>query len=389
MTRLILTLSTFLAILFFSVPLALAQPAPEQRFALIQADYDEYAQLFQMNKEPNLSPIGDEGMKAPHRNNRWEDYAKGDEERKPMLAAQVLMGIYMVQHADHRVANQIETIIVEPFLLSSSLAERITFDNISWYLKKTPTLVEAIRQAGGVRDVTFDSDEEIQRIGETFVKISGDWKHSASDILSRLTNDVRKIGLTRIVSGSPRRRAEVQAVRNLFVHDESHRNWAATYRHMREKFDVLDSLADSFTFEDNRLKAFQLVVGTYESTKFHRGTLIQIHRYFRAAAEQGDPIAQYHLALFLKYLGDLIDIDKEEIAHYEKWLDQAGGTVVAKDRVAEAKTQLAEEAKEGRIASRAAMKAERIKVLLKLENEKMDMIEVVIVEAAKRLASAE
>jgi len=69
--------------------------------------------------------------------------------------------------------------------------------------------------------------------------------------------------------------------------------------------------------------------------------------------------------------------------------NRAGNTVVAKDRVAKAKTQLAEEAKEGRAASRAAMKAEQIKVLLKLENEKMDMIEVVIVEAAKRLTSAE
>jgi TPR repeat protein len=108
-----------------------------------------------------------------------------------------------------------------------------------------------------------------------------------------------------------------------------------------------------------------------------------IHRYFRAAAEQGDPIAQYHLALFLKYLGDLIDIDREEIAAYQKWLDQAGNTDLARARVAEVREQLAREATAAE--RRRLNKQRRIEALVRVENDKMDMIGEIIVRAVGRM----
>ena len=354
MIRLILALSAFLAVLFLSIP-----SAPAQGFAPIQADYDSYAGLFGASREPNLSPIGDEKLREQRRNNRWADYAEGNEEREPMLAAQVLMGISLTQYVDHQLTHQIETIIWHRFNLSAALAERVTLDRITAYLERMSPLVEAIREAKGI---TFDSDEEIQPI-------------------QRLIRDIHVMALDRVRnprSLSQPRSTDMRTVRNLFDHGESHRNWVATYRFMREKFDVLDALADSFTFEDNRQKAFKYVVGFYESTEFHRKALEKIHHYFRTAAEQGNPIAQYHLALFLKYLGDIIDIDKDEITNYEKWLDQAGGADLAKDRVADAKTRLAEEAKEYIAAGRSAQTASKIEALVKLENEKMDMIEAVI-----------
>jgi hypothetical protein len=171
----------------------------------------------------------------------------------------------------------------------------------------------------------------------------------------------------------------LRAFQNMF--ERSERDWVAVYLFMREKFDVLDSLGDSFSLDENRHKAFKQVVGTYQSTEYHLEALKEIHHYFHTAAEQGNPIAQFHLALFLNYLGDLIDIDKEEIAAYQKWLDKAGDTDLARARVVEVKAQLV--AEEARAPQRKIATARRLEALLQVENDKLDMIENIVVRAVQ------
>jgi len=368
MTRLILpfSLSAFIAVLLFSASSVSAQSqSPSQD--LVQADYDNYARLFRAGQEVNLSPShsgGNARWEALRRNNRWADYAEESENREPLPAAQVLMGIWLTQNVDYRLTHQIETIIVERSRLSAALAERIILDRIAARLETIPTLIEAIRKAEGI---TLESDEDIQQMQE-------------------LVRDVYAIALGRTPTGMHGfniRNLAIRSVQNLFDHGES--GWEATYRFMREKFDILDALADTFTFEDNRQRAFKHIVGTYQSTEHHMEALKAIHRYLLAATEQGDPIAQYHLALFLKYLGDLIDIDKEEIAAYQQWLDQAGNTDLARTRVAEVREQLARRVTVLAERERARNKEGRIAALVRVENDKMDMIEEVIVRVVQRI----
>ena len=378
MARLTLSLSAFIAVVFLSVP-----SAPAQGFGSVQVDYDDYARLFQRGQEPNLSPNdnGNERWRAQFRDNQWQDFAVGNEDREPMTAAQVLMGIYMVQHVDHRLTSHIETIVWDKTNLSASLAERITLNDIAAYLAQTETPVNIVKM--GDKMVLHENDE-VEPNENEFVSI-------LMDEMAVLVGGVYRIARARAGTGMPPRagRAEIQAVLNLFNHNESHRNWASTYRFMRVKFDALDSLADSFSPEDKRQKAFRYVVGVYESSDFHLGSLRRIHRYFRAAAEQGDPLAQYHLALFLKYLGDLIDLDEKEIAEYQKWLDQAGNADLSKRRVVEVREEFARGVTVLAERSRALDKERRVAALLQIENQKMDMLEIVIVGIVQRMAPKE
>jgi hypothetical protein len=336
-----------------------AVPVFAQDVEAVQKDYDRYAQLFKIGREPNLShdPLkSSAASRRSMRDNRWKEHAEGNEGKEPILAAQVLMGIYLISFVDYELTDHIDSIIRHKASLSISLLERITLEKIDWRLKENPELAEAIRRADSL---TLNSEEHIEKIQQMIRDI---------DTIAR---NRMKNGTTR----SGRQRAEIRALQHFFAQGE--KGWVATYRFMREKLDILDSLADSFKTGDKRHQTFKDIVGTYQSTEHHKETLEKAHFYFRVAAEQGNPIAQYHLALFLKYLGDRIDADKEEVAAYQKWLDQAGNTDLAKGRVEEVKAQLAEE--EEKAPKRKEMTDKRVAALLKIENQKMGMFEMAII----------
>ena len=509
MKRLIffLSLTAFIAAAFLFAPSAPAQGTAPARpgFGLIDADYTSYAKLFQLKQEPNLSPIGNERWRGLQRDHRWTEYAAGSEFREPMLKAQTLMGIYLMQNVDHRLSYQIETIIWNKAYLSASLAERITLDSIASYWSRA-TSDEA--------SPTYDSvlKQKLDAVGE------GDDFYSDYELdrLAMMRRDIDQIARTRIInpnSISRAMRSEVEVVRNLFDHGESYRNWVLTYHFMREKFDVLDELAASFTFnwseekrratveglatDENFLKdlelkvrrerrakeinqtsmemspesrssmmggspdgdggsyeysssdesemmgqggfgmppgmmypgrpvetpeekaareekeiqdevqnrasleaannldlqilreaAYKYVVGVYESKDFHLGTLRRIHRYYTNAAEAGDPIAQFHLALFLMYLGDIVDpfTDAATLkSDVNRWLAAAEESPITKARVAQLREQNAAEA--ALAERRALLKDAKVQALLKVEKDKIDMFDTVLMGVRERISS--
>jgi len=510
-TTIFLSLFAFIAIVFLSVSSVLAQTAPARPgYGLIQANYNEYARLFKEGKEPNLSPseAGNLRWRGMYRDHRWAEYAAGSEFREPMLAAQTLMGIYLAQDVDHKLTYQVETIIWNKAHISANLAERIKLDEIAdyWSRSTDPILQERMDAVGEGND--FYSDYELEQLA-----------------LQR--RDIDRIARERIVNPnrvSRAMRSEVENVRNLFDHGESHRNWVITYYFMREKFDILDELASMFTFNwsderrraaqdgletdekflrdleliirreraaqqtaqanlqvtaltssgsgsgssgsgsgmmlsdssssdgsyeydgsdttmfatgtfgnmsdflnpgmragetpeertareereiyaevqrratleaannfDERVlreNAYKYVVGVYESTDFHLGTLRRIHRYFRNGAEAGDPVAQYHLALFLYYLGDIVDPFTDEatrLSEANQLMAEAEKSDVTKDRVRLVREQLAREAR--LLPRREADRMTKVNALWKVENDKIDMFDVVLLGVRDRISS--
>jgi hypothetical protein len=481
MTRLILPLSLFIfattfafaAILFLSAP-----PASAQGFGLVQNDYNEYARLFKIGREPNLA-TSDRWRRA-YANHRWADYADGNEHRDPMLAAEVLAGIYLTTHVDQRLNYQIQNIIMGKAGMSSALAERITLDRIRMYFdtSEDEALRARIDAAGGGN--SFYSPLEVER-------------------MEYLNRDIHEAARRRIVSGPNISRAqqiEIRSIENLFNHGE--RGWVPMYYFMREKFQVLEALTESFTFNwdearqeaelekimerpdvqreaedrarglvrptsraaadgmmdsgsssydsyddygssssgyddgsymmppssmsgmpssmtpvlseeeiqeraererrtiaeerlkamENRQLAYKYIVGVYEDRHYHLATLRKIHRYFESAAKQGDPVAQYHLALFLRFLGDIVDPDgAEDFQHEsEEWLKQAISSDVTKRRVEELNAQLAEEvSREGR---RKAAMFRKIESLVRVENEKLGLFDDVLIMVREEIQNS-
>jgi len=367
----------------FAVTLLSVAVASAQELAPVQVDYDNYARLFHIKQEPNLNPIGNAAWRAQVRTNQWREFADGTEDREPMPAAQVLMGIYLIQHVDHRLSSHIETIVWDKFRISNSLAERVTLDQITTYLTRTTTPVHLAKKGDQMVLISV-ADEDVPNVGE--------FNGITLDKTALLVSDIRRIILSRSINWVPSRfaRIEMRAIHNLFDPVESHRNWANTYRIMREKFDVLDALADSFPLEDHRQQAFQYVVGVYESSDFHLGSLRRILRYFRAAADAGDPLAQYHLALFLNYLGDFVDPladPQERESEIQQLLTAAETHIRTRERMAEVKIHLA--AEQEKAPGKSARITERVAALLKVENEKIDLLELAIIKAVQRIQEEE
>ena len=501
MKRLTLSLSlcAFVAVVFFSAPSAPAQERLGGGFGLVQADYDEYARLFQRGQEPNLSPVGNSRWRALYRNHRWSDYAAGGEFREPMLAAQTLMGIYLTEHVDHQLSHHIQSIIFHKAQISARLAERITLDRIAMYWERAtsgsdeglhdPILIDRMDLAGGD---DFYTEEELDRMAI-----------QRRDI-DRMTREkmINRNALER------RYQVEIRSVENLFDHGES--GWVPRYYFMREKFLVLNALADSFTFNwDNERReeelekrkeniepslrsrierevrdeflplrnaargvptmggmggpgmggaggpsmdgfdsfggdmggefggmdssmmgmmtpastgmseqqieelaqetlqrrltdavedelrrkelrelAYKYVVGVYESSDYHLRTLRQIHRYFRNAADAGDPIAQYHLALFLRFLGEVVDPFTDPADHRaesDKLLSELGQQGTMQRRVEMLGTQLARE--ESIAPRRMSNMTRKIEALVKVENDKIDLFDEVLMRVRERISS--
>ena len=442
----------------------------------IQNDYNRYAQLFKAGREPDLSPTGSDTWRKLYRDHNWKGYAEGTEHREPLLAAQVLMGIYLIQHVDHQLSYTIENIILDKPLLTRLLAETVTLDRIAAYMSRsnqgTQNVDQGSRaQGSGASGLTFYTE----------------------DVIKKLAEEIDPVARKKMVAGVSRNfRAEVIDIQNLFRQRE--KGWITTYLFMREKFLVLDALRDMFIpvssraaekreeilkllmesdevkwqvearirdilrgprgsgnaragnnvvggnviimpgddgddwidgqpggeqrrgdgmneeeieklretltreisediikSKDARSIAHKYIVGVYQSSGYHLETLHTIYSYYRQAAEQGCPMAQYHLALFLMYLGEFVLIDDEDkndaIHDVFKCLNQAAMTDLARKRVEELRDEHAAEIR--RAESRAEKMNEKIRVLVQIENEKIDMIHEVLIKIAERVGKAD
>jgi len=466
MTRLTFSLLALVGISFLS-----AASASAQGFGLVQNDYDRYTQLFKVKKEPNLShhpKDGSASWRKLYRDHNWKGYAEETEHREPLLAAQVLMGIYLTSFVDHELTYQIDGIVLHAAHFSNALAENIALDKIGKYM-----------QDRDISSNASDSSSTSTRTGEGMDFYSSDEINN----MQRLGRDIDVIARERMVSGrgiTRRQEAEIRGVQNLFYQDVRDR-WADTYYSMGEKLRILDGLADSFAFnwdeerreaelgkliesprvqrlaeertrhlrataaggdpygdpfgtgdgggfeeggmidpslfgmssapegglteEDiQRIKeempriiaeemlkavearhtAFKYIVGVYQSTDYHLDTLRKVYRYYLTTAKQGDPIAQYHLALFLRYLGEFLGMDKGDAEHEaQEWLNKAATSDLAKRRVDELNTHFALESRNE--DKNEAMRERRLAALRKVEDEKLSMIETVLERVAKKI----
>ena len=137
-----------------------------------------------------------------------------------------------------------------------------------------------------------------------------------------------------------------------------------------------------------RYKAFKYIVGVYQSSDYYVETLQTIHRYYLDAADAGDPIAQYHLALFLLYLGDIVD--PHEYPNPDacksasmKWLNKARESNSAKNRVKDLEELFAAAA-----TKQARRDEEYIKkylTLVRVEDDKIDIFENVLIGIRDRI----
>ena len=138
-----------------------------------------------------------------------------------------------------------------------------------------------------------------------------------------------------------------------------------------------------------RHKAYRYVVGVYQSAGYHMETLQKIYSYYRNAANTGDPIAQYHLALFIKNLGDIVDPYTYPNANecesaYRQWLNRARASEIAKKRVEELEAQVAEAADKQR--RRDLDYEKKLLALVKVEEDKLDMFDDILIRVRARIA---
>ena len=607
MTRLTLSLSlsAFIAVMSFSAPVA-----PAQGYGLIQDDYDQYVQYFKkinertdLGREPNFATS--ESWRRKYADHRWAEYADGDENRDPMLAAEVLTGIYLIQHVDQRLTYQIENLIIGKAAMSTVLAERVALDMIAEYMKDDPGIIEKIRNktitSAGSTGGSASSMTSAGRGGGGGLGSSTSGLGSNSSTANRtgsmafyserelawmyaLNRDIDAVARKKIVSGptiTHGQRIEIRQTQNLFEHSE--KGWVPTYYFMRDKFLILNELADRFTFNwdpetrtkylkelirvavmvagktktemeeemekekvdldmrkyvrkvheevatkallkavgpmmgngsmgggmmgsssmgsgmmggppmgggmmdrppmgggmmggppmgggmmgrppmgggmmggqpmgmgapvgggmtgddvknalsaagidqetlsalgvdanaledivknmgtsvsdlltkpsekeieeaaetvlrtrEKRELAYRYIVGVYESSNFHLAELRKIRRYFEDAANQGDPIAQYHLALFLRYLGEFVDPEVDEstrLYESDQWLTKAAeASDEMKKRVEILREQIA--AEDEKIGKRVVDRLKKVVALAKVETDKLEMFDTVL-----------
>ena len=370
-----LTLFSLITTMLLSASVASAQNAG------VRGDYDRYAKLFAAGKEPEFAT--DDSWRGAYSRNNWKGYADGTEFRDPLPEAQVLVGLYSLATIERKLNHQIGNIALQKGLLSKALADTIVLDQIVGLLEEDLVISDA-ELVGDFRGINF------RRI------------------------KMEKLLRERITGPVPSNlRTEVTALQNLF-RPERAGGWAAKYRVIREQISVLDTLAGSFTFnwskerkekEVNRLmeeagfpreqaeeelekmiakhKAYKYIVGVYQGMDYHVRDLEQIYYYFLESAEQGNPLAQYHVALFLVYFGDILDMRKEDIEQKcREWLAKAYDSDLTHARVVETNAQLIAEndKKEKRIEDTG----KKIETLIRLEHERMDMIDNTLIQMAKR-----
>ena len=140
---------------------------------------------------------------------------------------------------------------------------------------------------------------------------------------------------------------------------------------------------------ENRYRAFRYIVGSYQGSDYHLELLYTIYQYLLKAAESGDPIAQYHLALFLINLGDIVDPHTGIQSHRseaERWLNRAAQSDIARDRVNEVRTLIAAGA--SRQQRRSQNYAVRLGTLTQVEEDKIDMYVDVLIGVRDSIQSS-
>jgi hypothetical protein len=156
----------------------------------------------------------------------------------------------------------------------------------------------------------------------------------------------------------------------------------------RMRAEMLVTVAAELVGTSNkRYDAYKFIVGVYKSSDYHLKDLRRICRYFVDAAEKGDPIAQYHLVLFLKYLGDITFdgiMDKSEVEHLsQEWLSKVRASGLPESLVKDLETQLAFGAKMA--DKRAAGMQKKLDALKKVETDKLNQIDVVLAKVSQRI----
>ena len=380
----------------------------------VRGDYERYEKLFKAGRDPDFAT--DFSWRGAYSRNEWRKYADGTEFKDPLPEAQVLSGIYLIEKVGRETIQEIENIVLNKSLLSKTLSETIVLDQIAAQMEA---------------DMMYYADGELvgDRRGINF--------------------NMEKVLRQRLVSGVPlKATAESKAISNLFRPDIEG-GWAAKYRSIREQISALDTLADSFAFnwndkrkeeELNRLMenagvqklaeqkakleiesqpkalnaaeildinkrtlqetaneelekivtrhaAHKYIIGVYKGRDYHVGNLEKIYHYYLSAAEKGNSIAQYHVALFLIYFGDILGMDKADIKREsEGWMQKAFGSDLAHKRVEEFSTYREKETKQEQIDKRVKETGEKIEKLIRLEHERMDMVDNVLIQTAKRVA---
>jgi hypothetical protein len=139
---------------------------------------------------------------------------------------------------------------------------------------------------------------------------------------------------------------------------------------------------------ESQHKAYRYIVGVYQSSDYHMETLQKIYQYYQDAANEGDPIAQYHLALFIRYLGDIVDpfeypgTDECESA-YKKWLEKARMSDMARERVEKLEEQITEAT--NKKERRDTRKIEKLVALKTVEDEKLEMYDDILIRVRARI----
>jgi hypothetical protein len=409
----------YLASFSFTLTVFLASVDASAQDAGVRDDYARYAKLFETGRELELADFAtNHSWRSAYGRNNWKGNADGTERRDPLPEAQVLMGLYMLATVERKLNYEIGSMVQQKALLSKTLADIIKFDQI-------------------VEQMERDGRGEIQIRADA--ELVGDFRG--------LRSNMERLMRQRLVSSVPTRLStEETAIKNLFL-PEIMGGWEAKYRVIREQISVLDTLADTFAFnwneerkkkELNRLMdkdigiqkmaeelarleietrpgnlsmeeiqeikgrklqevaqkelervvahhtAHKYLIGVYQGMDYHVRDLQRIYRYYLGAANQGNPIAQYHIALFLIYFGDILGMKKEDAGQKSQdWLAKAYHSNLARDRVVELSTQLI--ADNEKIKEREEATERKMERLLRMEHEKITAVEDVLIQMAKRV----
>ena len=141
-----------------------------------------------------------------------------------------------------------------------------------------------------------------------------------------------------------------------------------------------------------RYNAFRYIVGHYQSSSFFLKELEEVRNYFRATAAPptNDPIAQYHLALFLKHLGDIVEPEisqSQRNSEIQELLAKARANDITRDRVIQLEEQAAVHSRSENVQRRAQKYKEKIDALIKLEEDKIDMYLAILIRVRENIGN--
>jgi hypothetical protein len=377
----------------------------------VRADYARYIKLFEAGREPDMA--SDVSWRSAYSRNEWKKYADGTEFKDPLPEAQVLMGLYLLASVEGRLIYEIDNIAQNKALLSHSLSESIVLDQIATVMEDDPMFYTDAELVGDYRGIQSGMEKVFrQRITRSVPR-------------NLMTEQVELRNMFRAAIGGGEA-ARYQAIRERIsaldaLKNECPCNWndekkekevdslMTNARILKEAEDkardeidsrpnlseeqkqrIIEGVARKIAQKDvdkrvAKYVAFKYVIGVYQGMDYHVRDLQQTYHYYLDAAEQGNVLARYHIVLFLFYFGDILDMEKEKVQQdCQNWLDSAlrFSSGLARERVSELREQLALNDEKSKKQTEDA--ARRLEKLLKMEFEKVDMIENVLYQQAKR-----